>query len=127
LKIVRVLVVDDYKPWRLFVSSALQKHPELRIVGEVSDGLEAVGKALELKPDLILLDIGLPTLSGIEAARRVHRLAPASKILFVSQDLCADMAREAPGTGARGYIIKARAWDLVSSVQSVLAGQEVWP
>src|SRR5271167_2404752 len=73
---VRVLVVDDYEPLRRFVCSTLGKKPELHVIGEVSDGLEAVRKAEELQPDLILLDIGLPTLNGIEAARQIRKLAP---------------------------------------------------
>jgi CheY-like chemotaxis protein len=72
----RVLVVEDYEPFRRFVCSTLSKRPDLQIVGEVSDGLEAVLKARELRPDLILLDVGLPTLNGIEAARRIRELSP---------------------------------------------------
>src|SRR5882762_387129 len=69
---VRVLVVDDYEPFRRFVCSTLGKRPEWQIVGQASDGLEAVQKAEELQPDLIVLDLGLPTLHGIEAARRIR-------------------------------------------------------
>jgi len=83
---VSVLVVEDYEPFRQYVCSTLGKRTELQIVGEVSDGLEAVQKAEELLPDLILLDIGLPTLGGIEAARRIRELSPESRILIVSQD-----------------------------------------
>jgi CheY-like chemotaxis protein len=75
----RVLVVEDYEPFRRFVCSTLGTRPELQIVGEASDGLQAVQKAEELQPDLILLDIGLPTLNGIEAAHRISRLVPAPK------------------------------------------------
>jgi CheY-like chemotaxis protein len=80
----RILVVDDYEPWRRFVSTTLHKQPKLQVIGEALDGLEAVQKAEELQPDLIVLDIGLPTLDGIEAARRIRKLAPKSKILFVN-------------------------------------------
>ena len=73
---IRVLVVDDYEPWRRFVCSTLQKRPELQVVGEVSDGLEAVQQAEQLQPDLIVLDIGLPTMNGIEAARRIREVSP---------------------------------------------------
>ena len=71
---IRVLVVEDSEPFWKLICSTLGKRPELQIVGEVSDGLEAVQKAEELQPDLILLDIGLPTLGGIEAARRIRKL-----------------------------------------------------
>jgi CheY-like chemotaxis protein len=80
-KSVRVLVVDDFAPFRRYVCSALQNQLKLHVIGEVSDGLEAVQRAQQLQPDLILLDIGLPTLNGIEAARRVREVSPTSKIL----------------------------------------------
>jgi len=84
--ITRILVVDDYEPFRRFICSTLGKRPELQIIGEASDGLEAVQKGEELQPNLILLDIGLPMLNGIEAARRIHKLSPSSKILFLSME-----------------------------------------
>ena len=99
---VRILVVEDYEPFRRFVCSTLGKTPELQIIGEASDGLEAVQKAEELQPDLILLDIGLPTLNGIEAARRIRKLSPESKILFVSQESSADVVQEALSVGGTG-------------------------
>ena len=67
-----------------FVASTLNNQPKLRIIGEARDGLEAVQIAQQLQPDLILLDIGLPTLDGIEAARRIREVSPKSKVLFVS-------------------------------------------
>jgi DNA-binding NarL/FixJ family response regulator len=122
---VRVLVVEDYEPFRRFVASTIQEQPELQIVGEVSDGLEAVQKAEELKPDLIVLDIGLPTLHGIEAARRIRKLSPESKILFVSQESAADVVQEALALGALGYVVKAHAGsDLLPAVEAVLEGRQ---
>jgi len=78
--------VEDFEPWRRFISLMVEQEPQLRIICEVSDGLEAVLKAKELQPDLILLDIGLPRLNGIDAARQIHRSSPKSKILFLSQE-----------------------------------------
>ena len=116
--------MDDYEPWRRFVSTTLQKQPELQVIGEAVDGLEAVQKARQLQPDLILLDIGLPTLDGIEAARRILELSPKSKILFISQESSADVVREALGTGARGYIVKTDAGsELLTAVGAVLRGE----
>jgi len=83
---IRVLLVDDFEPFRLFVRAILQKNFDCRNILEASDGAEAVELAEELKPDLVLLDIGLPTLNGIEAARRIRELSPKSKILFVSEN-----------------------------------------
>ena len=108
-----------------FICSTLEKAPELQVVGTVSDGLAAVQKAEELQPDLILLDIGLPTLNGIEAARRIRRLSPETKILFVSQESSADVVREALGTGASGYVVKSDAGrELLTAVDAVLRGEQ---
>ena len=95
------------------------------MICEVSDGLEAVQKAEELKPDLILLDIGLPSLSGIEAARQIRELSPESKIIFVSQELSADVVQEALSTGANGYVFKTQAGnDLLAAVEAVILGKQ---
>lgn len=120
---VRVLVVDDYEPWRSFICSTLQTQPGLRVIGEASDGLEAVQKAKELQPELILLDIGLPKLNGIEAAQRIRKLSPYSKILFVSLQASADIVSMALAMGARGYVFKTDARsELLTAVNSVLRG-----
>ena len=122
---VRILVVDDYEPFRRFIRSALRKGPELQIVGEASDGLEAVHKAEELEPDLIVLDIGLPTLNGIEAARRIRKLSPQSKIIFVSQESSADVVQEALSLGVLGYVVKTHAGsELVAAVEAVRQGRQ---
>ena len=105
----RVLVVEDYEPFRRFIRSTLRKGRGLEIVGETSDGLEAVNKAEELQPDLIVLDIGLPSLNGIEAARRIRKVSPESKIVFISQESSADVVQEALASGALGYVVKAHA------------------
>jgi len=121
----RVLVVDDYEPWRRFVRSRLAKRPQLQIVGEVADGLEAVHKAQELQPDLILLDIDLPTLNGIEAARRIRERSRKSKILFASVEQSPEIVREAFDTGAMAYVCKADAViDLLPAVDMVLQGKQ---
>ena len=121
---IRILVVDDFEPFRAFVTSALEQHPELQIIGEISDGLEAVGRAAELHPDLILLDVGLPSLNGIAAARRIREHSPQSKILFVSGDQSSDIIEEALSTGAAGYVIKSDAGrQLLVAVGAVLQGK----
>ena len=104
--------------------ATIEKHNGLRVISEVSDGLEAVQKAEELKPDLILLDIGLPTLNGIEAARQVRKLSPKSKILFVSQETSAEVVQEALSVGAYGYVVKTRAdSDLLPAIEAVILGK----
>jgi DNA-binding NarL/FixJ family response regulator len=119
----RVLVVEDSEPFRKFICSTLGKRPELQIIGEVTDGLQAVQKVEELQPDLIVLDIGLPSLNGIEAARQIRKVSPKSKILFVSQESSNDVVQEALGTGARGYVVKTDAGgELLEAVDAVLRG-----
>jgi DNA-binding NarL/FixJ family response regulator len=121
---VRVVVVDDYEPWRRFVSTTLQEQPELRILGEAADGLEAVQLAQQLQPDLILLDIGLPKLNGLEAARRIREVSPQSKILFLSENRSRDIAQAALATGPAGYVVKSSAAsELLSAVAAVLQGK----
>ena len=123
--LVRILVVDDFGPWRQQVYSMLQTGLELRIIAEAADGLGAVQKAAEFKPDLILLDIGLPTLNGIEAARQIRKFAPESKIIFVSQESSADVVQEALSLGACGYVVKSQAQsDLLAAVDAVLEGRQ---
>ena len=95
------------------------------VIGVASDGLEAVQKAEELQPDLILLDIGLPSLNGIEVARQIRKLSPKSKMLFVSQESSADVVQGALGTGAQGYVLKRDAGrELLEGVNAVLRGEQ---
>ena len=95
------------------------------VIGVASDGLEAVQKAEELQPDLILLDIGLPSLNGIEVARQIRKLCPKSKILFVSQESSADVVQGALGTGAQGYVVKIDAGrELLEGVNTVLRDEQ---
>lgn len=121
---IRVLIVDDYEPWRRYLSTRLRNEQALQVIGEASDGLEAIGKADELQPDLILLDIGLPALNGIEAARRIREVSPASRILFVSENRAPEIAEGALNTGASAYIIKSDAGrELLRAVEAVLQGK----
>jgi DNA-binding NarL/FixJ family response regulator len=121
---IRVLVVDDYEPFRRLVCSTLESRPALQIVGEATDGQEAVQKTEGLKPDLILLDIGLPTLNGIEAAREIRKFAPESRIIFVSQESSAEVVQAALNSGARGYVLKTKVGrELLAAVDAVLEGR----
>src|SRR6267143_5725813 len=122
---IKVLIVDDYEDWRRTVRLLLYERPELQVISEVSDGVEAVQKAGELKPDLILLDIGLPKLNGIEAARRIRQLSPNSRIIFLSLYNDLDVVRAALSTGALGYLHKTNArGELVPAVDAVLRGEQ---
>jgi DNA-binding NarL/FixJ family response regulator len=122
---VRVLVVDDHEAFRRFICSTLGKKPGLEIVAEAADGLEAVQKAEELRPDLIVLDIGLPGLNGIEAARQIRKLSPDSKIIFLSQESSMDTAQEALALGALGYVVKTYAGtELLPATTAILEGRQ---
>jgi DNA-binding NarL/FixJ family response regulator len=122
--IVRILVVDDFAPWRRFVSTIARREPRWHVISEASDGLEAVQKAKELTPDLILLDINLPKLSGIGAASQIRKVAPNSKILFVSTCASWEIAVKALDTGASGYVIKVDAGkELAKAVEAVSQGK----
>jgi DNA-binding NarL/FixJ family response regulator len=124
-RLIRVLLIDDHAPIRQFLRTTLQQSPDFVIVGEASDGLDAIEKFQDLDPDLILLDIGLPAMNGIEVTRRIRSLSPAAKILIVSQNLSWDIAKEALRSGASGYIVKSdAAIELHPAVKSVLHGTQ---
>jgi DNA-binding NarL/FixJ family response regulator len=121
----RILVVDDFEPWRQQICSMLREQPELRVIAEVGDGLEGVQKAQELKPDLILLDVGLPNLDGIKAANRIRQVAPDAKIIFLTQNSDKDIIQAALSTGAKGYVLKTDAGrELFTAVAGVLGGDD---
>lgn len=120
----RIILVDDFKPWRRFVASLLRESPDWQVICEAADGLEAVQKAEELQPDLILLDISLPKLSGIEAATSIRKVAPGSKILFVSENRDSEIAAAALSTGGHGYVVKSDgASELLVAIETVLLGK----
>jgi len=117
---ISVLLVEDFIPFRTVTRSLLDEQPNFHVVGEVADGLEAVEKARQLRPDLILLDISLPRLHGFEVARRISNLVPSSRIVFLSQEMDADLISEAFNMGACGYVIKQQAeTELLSVLASI--------
>lgn len=119
---VRVLVVDDYQPWLHFILSMLQDARDLQVIAEASDGKEAVQKAAQLQPELILLDVGLPTLDGIEAARQIREQSPNAAILFISEQRSPGVIQEALSIGS-GYLVKSGApRDLFPAIKAILEG-----
>jgi DNA-binding NarL/FixJ family response regulator len=125
LSLIRILVVDDFEDWRRQVRLLLQARPYWQVIAEAADGQEAIQKAEELKPDLIVLDIGLPKLNGIEAARRIRQLSPNSKIVLLSQNNDLDVVPAALGAGALGYVRKTDAQsELLPAVDAALQGKQ---
>jgi two-component system, NarL family, response regulator DegU len=105
------------------MSLILEDMRDIQVISQASDGVEAVDLARELHPDLIFMDIGLPKLDGIEAARRIHTFSPDSKIIFATQETSADFVEEALSTGALGYVVKEDACgELLSAIDVVLHG-----
>jgi DNA-binding NarL/FixJ family response regulator len=124
MSLVRVLVVDDIEGWRIWVCSLLGEEPTFEVVCAVSDGLKAVHMAEKLQPAVVLLDIGLPGLNGIEAGGWIHRVAPDAKLVFVSQQCDPDIARAALRLKGSAYVLKSDAGrELLAAIHSVVRGK----
>jgi DNA-binding NarL/FixJ family response regulator len=106
---IHILIAEDFLEWRIRIRSILKAVAEWKVVFEARDGTEAVEKAAELLPDIVLLDVGLPRLSGIEAAKRIRQVSPDSKIIFVTTNGDRDVREAAIEIGAEGYVLKADA------------------
>ena len=117
----RTLIVEDHEGVRALLRSFLENETQCVVVGEASDGLRAVQRAQELQPDLILLDLSLPKLNGMEAGRRIRKISPQSRIVFLSQDSTPEIVESALRIGA-GYLLKSDAKELPAAVRAVLEG-----
>jgi DNA-binding NarL/FixJ family response regulator len=118
---IRIMLVDDFSQWRATARSILERIDGCRVVGEAKDAMEAIEKVSLLLPDIVLLDIGMPMLSGIEAAPRIRRASPASNIIFLTQESNSDIRVAALATGARGYVLKSRViTDLEPAIHAAL-------
>ena len=104
---MRLLIVDDHEVVRRGVRSLLQEKMDCEICGEAVDGQDALEKARDLKPDLIVMDVSMPRLNGLEATRQVRNILPTCEVLVLSQHENGEMARQALKAGARGYVVKS--------------------
>jgi len=121
---VRILLVDDHEPFRRYIFSMLAEDAAVQVVGPAGDGLEAVQQAKVLQPDVILLDIGLPGINGIEAARQIGEIANKARIIFLTQESSPEVVQKAFNLGAWGYITKAQAGaELLPAVEVVSRGE----
>ena len=119
-------MVDDYEPWCRHVDATIRNHPHWQVAAQASDGFDAIAKVRDLRPDLILLDIGLPGINGLDAARQILTFDAGARILFVSEQRSWDIVRAAMRTGARGYIPKGDAGlDLIPAMDAIIDGRRV--
>ena len=119
----RVLVVEDHEPFRRVICELLQQRRDLLIVGEAADGLDAIRQAETLRPDVVMLDIGLPTLSGLEVAGRIRARVPDAKLMFVTNESSLEVVDQAFGRGAHGYVYKPRALrDVLPVLDTIIRG-----
>lgn len=117
---IRILIVDDHPVVRHGLRTLLEVQPGWEVIAEAADGLEALEKADRLSPDIILLDVSMPKMNGLEACRLIRKAAPAAEILIVTQHDSPQMMREALDAGARGYVVKSNAGrDLLTAVEAV--------
>lgn len=125
MSVTRILLVDDFEPWQHLVLWLLESQTDLQIVSTAVDGTEAVQKAEELKPDVILMDLSLPGMNGIEATRQIRIVSPGSKVLFLTDHSEPDIVEAAFDAGASGYVLKSDfKVDLIPGVRAVVLGQK---
>ena len=124
---VRVLVVDDHPVWRDGVKADLEASGAVEVVGEAADGGEAIERARDTMPDLVLMDLNLPTVSGADAIRAIVEETPHVKVLVLSASAAEPDVLEAVKVGASGYLLKsATSAELVDAVRRVVAGEPVF-
>ena len=126
--IARVLIADDFAEWRVRIRLILQERTKWQVIDEACDGSEAVMKAADLRPEVVLLDVAMPILNGIEAAAQIQRVSPSSEIIFVTQDGEPEIRRVVLAAGARGFLIKSDvASELLPAISAGLVGSEAHP
>jgi DNA-binding NarL/FixJ family response regulator len=125
---LRILIADDHELIRKGVRSVLESEPNFDVCGEATNGEEAVSKTLELKPELVLMDVTMPVFDGLEAARRIRRISPQTRILMLTMHRSSEFLEQAKSLGTSGYVRKSEAADtLVKAIQAVREGRTFFP
>ena len=125
MALARILVVEDSEDWRKLIVCLLREVPSFEIVGEASDGVHAIQMAGEMQPTVVLLDIGLPRLNGIQAGAWILKVAPGAKIIFVSQEFDRDLIDAAMEIGAYGFVLKSDAGEaLIPAIRAVIRDEK---
>ncbi len=123
---IRLLIVDDHTIVRQGLRSLLEREPDIEVVGEAEDGRSAVRQSGKLLPDLVLMDVAMPLLNGLEAARQIRRLCPKVKVLILSMHENEEYIRQSLAAGAMGYILKdAGVNELLTAIRAVYRGEAV--
>jgi DNA-binding NarL/FixJ family response regulator len=117
---VRILVVDDHASIRHMLRAFLELNPYWEVCGEASDGVEAIGRATDLHPDVVIMDLDMPKLNGLEATRRIHEMSPATRVLILTLHDNTVLSKLAREFGAQGYVLKSEAFEvLTQAINSV--------
>jgi DNA-binding NarL/FixJ family response regulator len=121
---LRILVVDDHPSVRNTIRTFLERHPDWEVCGEASDGIEAIQRAADLRPDIAIMDLDMPRLNGLEAARRIHDLIPSTRVLILTLHDISTLPKMARDSGAQGYVLKSEAFDVLTQAIEAVGSSE---
>lgn len=120
----RILVVDDHPSFRQMLRGVLEQHPNWEVCGEASDGLEAIVRTSELHPDVVLMDLQMPRLDGLQATRKIHQVSPSTRVLILTlheNPILPEIAKE---SGASGYILKSESLETLTTAIETVGSSE---
>jgi len=121
---LRILVVDDHPSMRNTIRTFLERHPGWEVCGEASDGIEAIQRATDLRPDIAIMDLDMPRLNGLEATRRIHDLIPSTRVLILTLHDISTLPKMARDSGAQGYVLKSEAFDVLTQAIEAVGRSE---
>jgi DNA-binding NarL/FixJ family response regulator len=121
---LRILVVDDHAAVRQMIRNFLELHPDWEVCGEASDGIEAIQRVADLRPDIAVMDLDMPRLNGLEATRRIHDLSPTTRVLILTLHENSFLPKMARDSGAQGYVLKSEAFDVLTQAIETVGSSE---